>query len=64
MSGAAKNSPEAGVKTISLFVSSPGDVLSCWGCYPGELRSARRAWLTTDARSYYLGFRVGRTLNP
>jgi formylglycine-generating enzyme required for sulfatase activity len=33
-----------------------------WSSYPQTLRAAYRSWDTSDGRSYYVGFRVGRTL--
>jgi formylglycine-generating enzyme required for sulfatase activity len=35
-----------------------------WVDNPGLLRSAFRSGVTTDGRSSYLGFRIGRTLTP
>jgi formylglycine-generating enzyme required for sulfatase activity len=35
-----------------------------WGSFPQYLRSAYRSGYTADIRSYYIGFRVGRTLTP
>ena len=35
-----------------------------WDDLPGDLRSANRGRHSADDRAYYLGFRVGRTLNP
>ena len=34
-----------------------------WDSYPGSVRSALRGWHAAGNRSYYLGFRVARTLN-
>jgi len=35
-----------------------------WDDYPGDLRSANRCRSPSGSRSYYVGFRVARSLTP
>jgi formylglycine-generating enzyme required for sulfatase activity len=35
-----------------------------WWVPPSGLRSARRDWTRADNRHAYIGFRLGRALNP
>jgi formylglycine-generating enzyme required for sulfatase activity len=53
--GAARTSGDCSVRVVRG---------GAWWVPPSGLRSARRDWTRADNRHAYIGFRLGRTLNP
>ncbi len=53
--GSARTSPDCSVRVVRG---------GAWWVPPSGLRSARRDWTRADNRHAYVGFRLGRTLDP